>query len=155
MEGVDQPSLQILPHSGNTASNLDVLVTGCLFRERQRLFDSTGDKVEGRPAFHYEGFTLVVRQNEGRRMVWRIGPPPSLPRVVLPWATDRTEHVAAKDEGPKVFHRPPCESVVHIDRSAFLPLPGAECPRVKVPLKELWTALAQRIVQALLYPCTK
>src|ERR1700723_3200056 len=62
LEGIDQPSLQILPHGGDTASNLDVLVTRCLFCEPQRLFDSAADKVEGRPAFHYEGFTLVVRQ---------------------------------------------------------------------------------------------
>src|ERR1700677_2995539 len=126
-----------------------------MFGEPQPLFYSAADKVEGRSAFHHEGITLVLRQNEGRRMVWRIGTPPSLPRVVLPWATDRTKHVAAKDEGPKVFHRPPCERVVHIDRSAILPMHGAKCPSVKEPLKEIWTALAQRIVQALLYPCAK
>src|SRR6267154_4785255 len=79
VEGIDQPSLQILPHGGNTASDLDILVTRCLFREPQRLFDSAADKVEGRPAFHQKGLTLVVRQNEGRRMIWRIGTPPSLP----------------------------------------------------------------------------
>ena len=44
LEGIDQPSLQILPHGGNTASDLDVLVTRCLFREPQRLFDSAADK---------------------------------------------------------------------------------------------------------------
>ena len=36
VEGIDQPSLQILPHGGNTASDLDILVTRCLFRELQR-----------------------------------------------------------------------------------------------------------------------
>src|SRR6202166_3693808 len=70
VERINQPSLQILPHGGNTASDLDVLVTRRLFREPQRLFDSAGDKVEGRPAFHHEWLTLVMRQNESRRMVW-------------------------------------------------------------------------------------
>src|ERR1700747_1490199 len=84
VEGIDKPSLQILPHGGNTASNFDVLVTSCLFREPQRLFDSAVDKVEGCPAFHHERLTLVVRQDESRRMIRRVGTPPSLPRVVLP-----------------------------------------------------------------------
>jgi len=44
VEGIDQPSLQILPHGGNTASDLDILVIRCLFREPQRLFDSAADK---------------------------------------------------------------------------------------------------------------
>src|SRR5438128_2340469 len=52
MQGIDQPCLQILPHRGNTASDFDILVARCLFREPQRLFDSAGDKVEGRPALH-------------------------------------------------------------------------------------------------------
>jgi len=45
VEGIDQPSLQILPNSGNTASDFDVLVTRCLFGELQRFFDSSADKV--------------------------------------------------------------------------------------------------------------
>src|SRR5580704_1538509 len=147
VERIDQPSLQILPPGGDTASDLDVRVTRCLFREPQRLFDSAADKVEGCPAFHHERLTLVVRQNESRRMVWRIGTPPSLPRVVLPWATDRTKHVAAEDEGAKVFHRPPREHIVGIGRSAFLSMHGAECPGMEEPLKDLRTALAQRIIQ--------
>ena len=31
--------------------------------------------------------------------------------------TDRTKHIAAKDEGAEVFDRSPCEHVVPIDRS--------------------------------------
>src|SRR5690349_1075357 len=152
MEGIDQPSLQILPHGGNTASDLDVLVTSRLFREPQRFFDSAGGKVEGRPAFHHERLALVVRQNESGCMVWRISTPPALPRVVQPRATDRTKHVPTKDEGAKVFHCPLCEHVVHIDRSAVLPGHCTECLGMENPLKDLWAALAQRIVQALLYP---
>src|ERR1700743_999041 len=60
VERIDQPSLQILPHGRNTASNLDVLVTCCLFGESQSLLDSAGDKVEGRLAFHHERLTLMV-----------------------------------------------------------------------------------------------
>src|SRR6266436_3904340 len=78
----EHPSLRILSHGGNTASDLDILVIRCLFREPQRLFDSAADKVEGRPTFHHERLTLVVRQNKSRRMIGRIGTPPSLPRVI-------------------------------------------------------------------------
>ena len=31
VEGIDQPSLQILPHGGDTASDFDVLVTAACF----------------------------------------------------------------------------------------------------------------------------
>jgi Integrase core domain len=40
-----------------------------------------------------------MRQNESWCMVWRISTPPSLPRVVLPRATDRTKHVPTKYDG--------------------------------------------------------
>src|SRR6202453_4527921 len=155
VEGIDHPCLQILPHGGNAAADLDVLGTRCLFCEPQRLFDASAYKVEGGAAFHHEQLTLVVCQDERRRVVWRIRTPPSLPRVVLPWATDRTKHVAAKDKGAKVFHRPPCVHVVRIDRSALLAVHGAECLGMEEPLKDLWTALTQRIVHALLDPCAK
>src|SRR5580692_1414623 len=52
VQGIYQPCLQILPHRGNTASDFDILVARCLLRQPQRLFDSAGDKVEGRPALH-------------------------------------------------------------------------------------------------------
>src|SRR5258708_39997914 len=60
VERIDQPSLQILPHRRNTASDLAVLVTCCLFGEPERLLDSASDKVEGRPAFHRNRLTLAV-----------------------------------------------------------------------------------------------
>src|SRR5579872_1503200 len=155
VQGIDEPRLQVLPHGGDAASDLDVLVTRRLFRQPQRLLDSAGDKVKRRPALHHQRLTPVVRQNESRRMVRRIGTPPSPPQVVHPRSTNRTKHVAAKDEGAKVFHGPPSERVVHIGRSALLPLHGAECPGMKKPLKDLWAPLSQRIVQALLDPRTE
>src|ERR1700730_14249243 len=137
MEGIDKPTGQIRPHGGKATPDFDVLITACLFREPQRLFDPAADKVEGRSAFHHERLALVVRQNESRCMVRRIGTPPSLPQVVPPRPADRTKHVATKDEGAKVFHSPPCEPVVGVDRSAFLPLHCAECLGMKKPLKDL------------------
>src|ERR1700678_1031400 len=88
-------------------------------------------------------------------MVGWIGAPPSLPRVVWPWATDWAKHVAAKDEGAEIIHRFECELIVGIDDSASLPVHGAGCFGAKEPLKELRAALTERIVQALLYACAK
>jgi hypothetical protein len=88
LQGFYEPSSQTLPHSGNTSSDLDILVARCLFRKSQRLFDSAGDKVESRPSLHHQRLTLVVRQNEGWRIVRRIVAPPALPCVVQPGAAD-------------------------------------------------------------------
>src|ERR1700743_2710777 len=68
VQGVYQPSLQILTHCGDAASDFHILVARCLFRELQRLFDSAGNKVEGRPAFHHQRLTLIMRQNKSWRM---------------------------------------------------------------------------------------
>ena len=63
VERIDQSSLQILPHGGNTASDLDVLVTRCLFGEPQRLFDSAGDKVESSSARSVSSPPLLTRMH--------------------------------------------------------------------------------------------
>ena len=79
VQGINQPCLQILPYRRNTASDFDILVARCLFREPERLFYSAGDKVEGRPALHNHRLPFVVRQDECFRMVRRVVAPPSLP----------------------------------------------------------------------------
>src|SRR3984885_11268500 len=155
MQRIDQPSLQILAHSGNTSADLNVLVPRRSFRQPQRLCDSPAHKVERRSAFHCQRLTLVMRQNESRRMERRIWPPPSPPRLVLPRPTHRTEHIAPQNKSATIFHRPPRERIIHINRPAVPPVHHAECPRMEQPLENLRAALAQGIVQALLDPRAK
>src|SRR5205823_14529539 len=46
-----------------------------------------------------------VGEHEDRRVVGRLGAPPSIP-VLIPLAADRPEHVAAHDVGPARSHEP-------------------------------------------------
>jgi len=101
------------------ASDFDILIARCLFREPQRIFDS-GDKVEGCPP---PLLAAPVRGSSERtwRVVGRVIAPPSLPGVVGPRPAHRTDMLRPMINAPKVLHRPPCEFVVHINRSTFLP----------------------------------
>src|SRR5579863_9329056 len=79
VQGVDQSSLQILPHCRHAASDLDIFTACGLLREFERFFDSAGNKEEGRSSFHDYGLPLVVGQNKGWSMIRRIVVPPALP----------------------------------------------------------------------------
>ena len=79
VERVDQASSQILPHCRDAASDLDVFAAGSLLRKDQRLLDSARHKVERGAPFHYQRFTFVVREDEGRCVVRRIVSPPAFP----------------------------------------------------------------------------
>ena len=70
----DQPGSEILPHRGNTASDLDVPVARGPLREPQCLFNPASGKVESRPALHHQRRPLVVRQHESWRMVGGLSP---------------------------------------------------------------------------------
>src|SRR5271156_6506351 len=69
MQGVDESGLEILPHCRDASSNLDVFIACGLLRALERLADSAGYKIESCPAFHDQRLTLVMCQNESRRMI--------------------------------------------------------------------------------------
>ena len=81
----------------------------------------------------------VVGEHEDRRVVRRLGAPPAAP-VVVPGAADRAEHVAAHDVGAARAHEPGARCLVS--------LVGARI--AEVPAVELVSALAQRVLAALL-----
>src|SRR3954469_13217508 len=68
------------------------------------------DEVECGTTIHFDRGPAVMRQDEHRPMIWRILPPPTVPRVVGPLAADRTEHVATHD--PRAY--PLAETARHI-----------------------------------------
>ena len=58
-----------------------------------------------------------------------------------------------KDEGAEVVHRPVGKFIVDVtDGSAIFTMHRAEGPRVKEPLKDFGSILAERVAQALLDP---
>src|SRR5688500_17019411 len=78
--------------------------------------------MEDGAAFHLQWRTRMVRQDEDRHMVRRIGTPPPFPLVVRPRPAHRPEHVAAHDPGAKILERTCREVVVHAGRPALAPL---------------------------------
>src|SRR5204863_319488 len=67
---------------------------GGLRRARERGIESVGDEVEGRSAGHLDRHVLMVREDKDRSVVRGVIAPPPAP-VPLPWAADRSKHVAA------------------------------------------------------------
>src|ERR1043166_5587589 len=109
---VDEPCLEILPHRGNSAAELDVEVARGLASARERVLNPAGDEMKDRPAFHGDRLTRVASQHEHRRMIRRILPPPAAPRVVAPRPAHGTENVAAHMYRPHPFPPPPRPTIV-------------------------------------------
>src|SRR3954447_15137576 len=94
---VDEPRLEILPHRGHAAADLDIEVTRGIPGALQRFLNPPGDEMKDGPAFHCDRRARVARQYEHRLMIGRILSPPAAPRVVGPGPAHGTEHVAAHD----------------------------------------------------------
>src|SRR5215470_10625924 len=100
---VDEAGTQVLPHGRDASTDPYILAARRLARTVERLADSPGDEVEGRPALHLDRATRVVGEDEHRDVVRRLLAPPALPPVVGPGAAARREHVAAENPGPDVL----------------------------------------------------
>src|SRR5262249_28533672 len=104
---------------------------------------------ESGPALHHDGCSGVVCQDECGCVIRRIVAPPTLPRLVLPFAADRAEHVAAEDKGAEAFCCGAGEAIVS---PAFLPDHRPKRPGRKNPLFNLLAPFTQRMLQALPRP---
>src|SRR5690348_8199 len=100
---VDEPRLEILSHRGNATAELDVEAARGLSGALERILNPTGDEMKDRPAFHGDRLTRVASQHEHWRMIGRILPPPTAPRVVAPRPAHGAEHVAAHDVRPDLI----------------------------------------------------
>src|SRR5690242_15096188 len=154
MQLVDQARLEKLPDRRRAAAHSDVAVAGrgtCL---RQRLVNAFRDEPEFRPALHHQRPACVVREHEGRDVVWRLLAPPSLPALVRPRSSHRAEHVAAEDPRAESLHAARGDLVVDASLAAGLRArlgvhrpPGA-C--VEEPLHERFTTDAEWMLEVLI-----
>src|SRR6185369_1180557 len=105
----------------------------------QRLANASGYEVERRAAFHLDGRTRMMGQDEGWHVIRWVVSPPAFPVFVRPVATIRTEHVSSENPGPDILKTTGGEIIVNAGRTAVLtehgPLEGAgwEYPLVQVP----------------------
>src|ERR1043165_8112632 len=119
MQFINQPRADVLLNGRNTATDADILVFRCILSELQRGMDSARHEVKRCTAFHLDRFAWMMGQHESRYMIRRFLAPPSFPRVVLPWAAHRAEHVAPQNPGADVRHTSLRPFVINTGRAAF------------------------------------
>ena len=102
MHLVDQAGAQVLLDGRHAAAEPDILALGRLPRALERDLDARGDEMEVRCPHHRERGARVMRRHEHRRVVGRFVAPPTLPVVVRPRTSHRTEHVAPENPGADV-----------------------------------------------------
>src|SRR5690606_5690129 len=88
---IDQAFAKILLDRVRPAADAHVQSAGRLACTGERLANAAGDEVERRAAFHVERRTRMMGQDEDRKVIRRIAPPPALPARVRPWAANGPE----------------------------------------------------------------
>jgi hypothetical protein len=98
---LDEARGEVLVDGGRAAHDRDVAVAGDLTGLGQSGLDAVGDEGVGGAAFHRLRVARIVGEDEDRRVVGRVGAPPTVP-VAVPFAADRSEHVAPHDERARI-----------------------------------------------------
>ena len=155
MQLVDQAGAKVLAHRVDAATDLHVAAVGSELRLFQRRLDAIGHEDEGGAALHLDGVARMIGKHESRCVVRRVVAPPALPAFVRPGTADRTEHVAAEDEGTKAVHRTVGVGMIDALRAAVLTDHLPEHARAEKPVVQLVPTLAQRIFEALLRTCSE
>lgn len=155
MHFVDEVCLQILTHGRYTAADANVFASCSVLRPSERFMDSVRHEMKRRVALHREGGTRVVRQHEYGRVKRRIVTPPALPRLVLPGAAYRAEHVAAHDPSANVLETTFGELVIGVLRAAGFAEHLLERTCMKEPVVDSFAADPERRLETLLRPGTK
>src|SRR5882724_12038164 len=137
MQLVDQTCLHILPDCRDSAADTDIFTIGNIFRALQSSVDSLGHKMERRAALHLNRVSRVVRQNKDWDVIGRRIAPPSLPRFIRPWSTNRPKHISSQDPRAHVLHAASRPFVVQARRAACFPVHLPPCARRKKPLEQI------------------
>src|ERR1700735_3522947 len=146
---------QILTNDGDAAADSNVLPVGCFFGLLERSVRPFANEVEGRAAFHREGWSWVMGEHKDGHVIRRIVAPPALPGVARPRAPNWAEHVATEDPGADVFEGLKAEIVVDAQSSAGLTVHLFESLGVEKPPVQLRTASSEGIVEVLPGPGAK
>src|SRR6266853_1764119 len=153
MQLVDQTCLHILPDGRDSASDADIFTAADIFRALQSSVDSLGHEMEGRPALHLNRVSRVVRQNKDWDVIGRRIAPPSLPRFIRPWSTNRSKHISSQDPRAHILHATSRPFVVQARRAAFFPVHLLPCASRKKPLEQIGTPHTERIIHVLARTC--
>src|ERR1700740_857813 len=154
MQLVNQAGAQKLPNGGYAATQADVAAVRCGSRLLQGGVNAFGDKAKLRTSRPPKRRPRVMCQHEDGRVIWRLVTPPSLPAVVRPRASDRTEHVAPKNPGTDSGKALLRDSVIDSHPSIIKAVHPAPYACVKEPLHQFQPPDAQRILEILVRSST-
>ena len=128
MQFIDEAVTKILLDRIRPTADPHVQSAGRLACPVERLANASRDEVELRVAFHLEGWTRMMRQDEDWNLIVRIVPPPAFPVHVRPGTTNGSEHIPPKDPSPNILEATRGEVIVNPGRAALLAEQGAlEC----------------------------
>src|SRR5262249_8072583 len=151
MHLIYESRLKVLPDRGHSTTEPDVLIAcglGCLI---QCPADAVYEEEFG-PAVHPDGCSRVVGEHENGRVVRRTVAPPSLPCVVDPRPSNRSEDVAAEKPRADAREAPLHEVVVDASRPPVLARDLTKGPSIKDPFMKRDAAGAQRVFEVLARP---
>jgi len=147
---VHEPRPEILLGDVRSPGERYVFSTGGSSRLLERCLDAIGDEGEGRSAIERERLAWVMREHEHRVVEWRVGSPPTVPRLVgVPRSGVAAEHVAAHHGGPDVGERFFHNRGAFVHFAAFEADHRAPDREWKCPLVQAHAAGSERIVHAL------
>src|SRR5215471_3809691 len=126
---INEALTKILPDCVRPAADSHVLSCSGLACTVERLANASCYEVERRAAFHLEGRTSMMGQDEDWNVIRWIISPPAFPFCVRPFPTNGSEHVPPKNPGPNILKATGGEIIVNPGRTAVLaeqgPLEGA------------------------------
>src|SRR5262245_19879637 len=116
---INKALTKILLDCVGSAANSYVFSRGRPSCPVKRLVNSARDEVKRRVAFHCDGCTRMVSEDEDWNVIRRIVSPPSFPVHVRPGTANRSEHVPSENPCPnipkaarsEVFVDPRCAAV--------------------------------------------
>src|SRR5262245_47552676 len=110
---IDEALTKILPDRVRSPANSHVHSGSGLARVIERLANASCDEVEGRAAFHFDGGTSMMGQDEDWNVIRWIVSPPAFPVSVRPVPTNGSEHVPPQNPGPNILKATGGEIIVN------------------------------------------
>src|SRR5436305_9633178 len=152
MHLVDLPRKKILPDGRHASADAHVLSCSRFPSALQCRVSTVGNEVKRSPALHGERLPRMMRQHKHGNVIRRFVAPPSLPRLVRPWATHRTKHVPPQNPRPDILKGALGHLIVDAATAAALPLHLLPDVGLKEPGKHFRPAYPERILQVLPSP---
>src|SRR5438045_2229330 len=97
MQLIDKALAKVLLDRIRPTADPHVFSSGRLSCPVKRLANAARDEVERRVAFHFDGWTRMMSQDEDRNVIRRVVSPPAFPVHVRPGTANWPEHVPSEN----------------------------------------------------------